>query len=202
MHRAKAEFDENLKRINDISAIITHLTIQVRMSEMDVGELLRSQIVYAVSALDKLIHELIKTGMIYTYQSLRAPTGAYKKYTLSLDVMKDMHSGLVPAENVLEQHIMLTHKHLAFQDPDKVSQGLSLIWAETHKWAAIASSLGGNEADIKTRLKNIVARRNQIVHEADRDLSSGLIQPISRADTNDIVDFITRLGNAIYSIVL
>ena len=40
----------------------------------DYSDLLRWQWAQSVSALDKLIHDLIRIGMVQTYQGLRTPT--------------------------------------------------------------------------------------------------------------------------------
>ena len=102
---------------------------------------------------------------------------------------------------ILEDIVVDNHKHLSFQDPEKISQVLSLIWHETHKWHRIANSLLTDENSLKIELKNIVIRRNQIVHEADVDLFTGSIQSINSTDVLNSVNFIYNLGIAIYSIV-
>lgn len=112
-----------------------------------------------------------------------------------------MNSGGTPPELVFSHHIAECHRHLSFQDPDKISSILPLIWSETHKWQAIARVMGLTESDVKTKLKNIVIRRNQIVHESDLDLSTGDIQSISQTDVQDIIQFLKALGDAIFSLV-
>jgi hypothetical protein len=53
----------------------------------------------------------------------------------------------------------------------------------------------------KTTLKNIVLRRNQIVHESDIDLLTGIEQDIVKEDVADSVTFISKLGNEIFNLV-
>ena len=108
---------------------------------------------------------------------------------------------LPPPEVIFENTIANNHKHLSFQEPDKVSAALSLIWIEDYKWQKIATCLGRSESNVKTELKNIVIRRNQIVHEADVDLMTGLVQNIIHTDVQVSVDFIEALGNCIYSLI-
>jgi hypothetical protein len=78
---------------------------------------------------------------------------------------------------------------------------LSLIWHENHKWQKIATEMGMTQNNLKTELKNIVIRRNQIVHEGDFDLFTGDIQPIIHSDAQQSVEFIDNLGNTIYDLV-
>ena len=56
-----------------------------------------------------------------------------------------------------------------------------------------------SSANLKTKLKNIITRRNQIVHEGDCfSVNSPLYQqPISILDTDDVNKFIAELANAI-----
>ncbi|MFN4146231.1 MAG: hypothetical protein ACK4GN_10440 [Runella sp.] len=54
--------------------------------------------------------------------------------------------------------------------------------------------------DIRNRLALIVDRRNKIAHEADFDFINGKKYPIDKLTTNDVVAFIEKLAEAIYSI--
>lgn len=202
MLRAKQIFDFGINRVRNIDSLFVHLTTILGFNPAEVSDLLRSEIVYSVSSFDRLMHDLVKVGMVDSFKGLRTPTNAYKNFSISLNQFDAINSASVPpAEFVFEQTIMASHKHLSFQDPDKVSEALSLIWHENHKWQKIATEMGMNQADVKTELKNIVIRRNQIVHEGDFDLFTGNIQPIIHADTQQSVDFINALANTIYDLV-
>jgi len=108
-----------------------------------------------------------------------------------------------------EREIFLKHKTLSFQDPDKITDALSYIWSEEHKWQKIhlkiiqpISTLQVmTEKDIKTYLKNIVARRNQIVHEADINIQNSSKEIMDADEANNIVQFIDALGKSIYECV-
>jgi RiboL-PSP-HEPN len=201
MVRAKQQFKDSIVRVKTLDALFTHLHITLHFRSIEIDDLLRSEIVYIVSALDKLIHELVRIGMLQSFSSTRLKTASYSKFPLNLNVLTNINSGAQPPTVVFERHIIDSHSHLAFQDPEKIANALSLIWSEIHKWQRIAVAMGTNEADLKTQLKNIVIRRNQIVHESDLDLSTGDIQPILQTDVQDIVNFIELLGETICSLV-
>lgn len=202
MLRAKQIFDSGIVRVRNIDSVFIHLTGHLGFNPIDVSDLLRSEIVYSLSSFDRLIHDLVKIGMIDTFNGLRTPTNAYKNFNISLSQFEAINSASIPpAEFVFGQTITASHKHLSFQDPEKVTEALSLIWHESHKWQRIATEMGVNQNDLKTELKNIVIRRNQIVHEGDFDLFSGNIQNITHADTLQSVNFIDKLGNTIYDLV-
>ena len=202
MLRAKQIFDTGINRVRNIDSLFVHLTTQLGFNPTDVSDLLRSEIVYSLSSFDRLIHDLVKVGMVDSFKGNRTPTNAYKNFSISLNQFDAINGASVPpAEFVFEQTITSSHKHLSFQDPDKVVEALSLIWHENHKWQKIAAEMGMNQNDLKTELKNIVIRRNQIVHEGDFDLFTGNIQPILQSDANQSVEFIYNLGNTIYDLV-
>lgn len=59
-------------------------------------------------------------------------------------------------------------------------------------------------ADLKTKLNNIVIRRDQIVHEGDCFTTSLPLQQqqINEADVDDVIRFVTELVNAIYDCII
>lgn len=202
MLRAKQIFDIGINRVRNIDSVFEHLTTKLGFNPTDVSDLLRSEIVYSLSSFDRLIHDLVKAGMVDSFKGNRIPTNAYKNFSISLNQFDAINAASVPpAEFVFEQTITSSHKHLSFQDPDKVVDALSLIWHENHKWQKIATGMGMNQNDLKTELRNIVIRRNQIVHEGDFDIFTGNIQSIFQSDTTQSVDFINSLGNTIYNLV-
>ncbi len=202
MLRAKQIFETGIIRVRNIDSLFVHLTTQLGFNSTDVSDLLRSEVVYSLSSFDRLIHDLVKSGMVEAFKGLRPPTNSYKNFNISLNQFDAINSASVPpAEFVFAQTITSSHKHLSFQDSDKVTEALSLIWHENHKWQKIATEMGMNQNDLRTELKNIVIRRNQIVHEGDFDLFTGNIQPICHSDTQQSVNFIDKLGNSIYNLV-
>lgn len=200
---AKKSFDDAIIRIRNIHELYTHLTFGLHFPEESVADILRSEIVYAVSAFDKLIHDIVKQGILEIFNSLRPTTNTYHNFPIC---MKQMHSILNPdptsnASAILEKIIITKHKFCAFQDPEKITPALSLIWQEEHKWQKIAARLSVSENDLKTELKNIVIRRNQIVHEGDLDAFTRGLQKIEESDVVRIVDFIEKLGDTIFTLV-
>ena len=181
----------------------------------DLSDLLRAEIVYSISALDKFIHELVKIGMIEAFNGQRIRTSKFEGFTLSAKTLEKVKETAIERslnpnrpplpdelpEYWFEREIVLKHKSVSYQMPTNIGDGLSLIWKEEHKWQKISLLMNINEKDVKTQLETIVARRNQIVHEADLDIQTGLKNNISNVDAKDSVDFIEKLGNAIFDCV-
>ena len=107
MHRAIDQFRENLKRARDLGALagaIEALTTQA----IDVSDLFRSQLVLAVSALDQLIHEIVRLGMIDAAKGQRKKTEAYYRFQLPITAVESAINGteqdLWIGESVRERH--------------------------------------------------------------------------------------------------
>ncbi|MEP6933807.1 MAG: hypothetical protein ABI988_07715 [Nitrospirota bacterium] len=175
------------------------MTVAVPMSFDD---LLRSKIVYSVSAFDKLIHDLIRVGMVEIFMGKRQSTPKYLAEPIPLRVAQQLRiTSTPPPELLFEQTVRAKLKALSFQDPDKVSDGLSYIWNEDYKWQRIATIIGRDEKIARTTLKLITARRNSIVHEADMDPTTHSKLPITRAESNGVASFLLDVGNAVCQLV-
>lgn len=206
MQKAFEQFNSNIKAVKEMDALYHHLTSDLKLPN-DLSDILRSQLVYAVSALDKLIHELVKTGMLQAFMNQRSKTSKFNSFSISLETYHNIQQTgqqqpntlqLEPPEYFLEQEIIVKHKYLAFQEPDKIADALSFIWEEKQKWQKIALLFNAPDDDIKKKLKSIVSRRNLIVHEADIDLQTNSRNSIEANDVKEAVDFIFKLGENIF----
>lgn len=201
MLQAYQQFEANITAIKELDALYAHLHNTLQLPN-DLSDLLRAELVYAVSALDKLIHDLVKTGMTETFIGSRNPTNKYKNFSLSMSTINDIRSATIPpAEVIFGSEVFNKNKTLSFQKPDKIADALSYIWNESHKWQSITSQLGlTDQKAVREKLKAIVDRRDQIVHEADLDYN-GEKNIVIYTDISDSVEFIKKLGKAIYTLV-
>jgi hypothetical protein len=201
MHRSKVRFDSAMQRIRQLDALYVHLSNNLHFPTDTISDLLRAEIVYVISAFDKYIHDIVRQGMVEIFTGVRQQTSAYKSFQISIEQFDLINSStsVPPPESVFESTVAAYHKHLSFQDPDKVAAALSLMWPEVHKWQRIAQCMGKTESDTRIELKNIIIRRNQIVHEGDIDLLTGQVQQIDHADTLESVNFINDLVTCIAS---
>ncbi|MGD0639231.1 MAG: HEPN domain-containing protein [Roseiarcus sp.] len=201
MLRAVAIFDASIVEARNLTALHGYLTQSVR-APYPFDDLLRSQVVYAVSAFDKLLHDLIRVGMVETYVGRRVPTDRYHSESITIQFHGELLAATVPPKEYLfEQEIIRKLGRLSFQDPEKVAEGLSLIWDEKHKWAKVADAMGQKPDDVRTTLKLITGRRNAIVHESDMHPLTNVKTPITTTDCNDITDFLQLCGRTIGNLV-
>ena len=78
------QFQENITRVQNLDGL--HVPSgNVTTSAVDLTDLLRSQIVMIVSALDLYIHEITRVGMLEVYNGGRPQTDAFLKFQVSLD---------------------------------------------------------------------------------------------------------------------
>lgn len=202
MLNAKRIFHKNIQQANELGVLFDHLNTMVTIPEQ-FDDLLRSQVVHAVSAFDKLMHDLIRIGMVKIFENQRPPTSKYLSETVAIQHLPSLAASAVPPPPVrFEEIIREKHSILSFQDPKKLADGLSYIWNESQKWQQIALGLGMSDEDARRKQRLIVTRRNAIVHEADLDPVTDQKQTISRAEATDIADFLLALGNRICDLVI
>lgn len=194
-------FRSSLTDAETLHALFTHCVSELKLPG-DYGDLLRMSLVYCLSALDKLIHDIIVHEMVEIYCGRRPPTPKYLSEGITLCHHGDLiNASLPPPEIVFEGIVREKISHLSYMDPDKLSDGLSLVWSEAHKWQAIADSIGRDKNLLRTELRNLFKRRNAIVHEADKDPSTDNKLPICIADAKRAKEFISDVGEAIFDLV-
>jgi hypothetical protein len=156
-----------------------------------------------VSAFDKLIHDIIRIGMVQIFVGERMPTKKYNSEPISIQFhFSLMNAEIPPREFLFEREIVRKLGYLSFQDPDKISEALALIWSENAKWAKISSAMGWTESDARTKLKLIAARRNAIVHEADRSPITNDLTAITLSECNEVTDFLQACGQAVTRLIV
>lgn len=201
MYSALILFRANIEEAKNLVALYEYLEHSVK-SPLSFDDLLRFQIVYAVSAFDKLIHDVIRMGIMEIFTCRRSPTPKYLAETISTLTYNDLISAtLPPKEYIFEQAIAKKLKIVSYQEPEKVAEGLSYIWEEKQKWQKIAAKMMIDDTTAKTTLKLIASRRNSIVHEADIDPSTNLKYSISKSECQSITSFLYQCGEAIVDLV-
>ena len=200
MQAAIEQFRTNIARTRDLGSIANVLAAQ-STSALDVSDILRAEMVMAVSVLDHYVHELVRLGMLDAYRNNRVRTPTFMNFQVSL-------AGAISAienssdEVWIEQEIRDKHSRQTFQSPGNIASAIRLISEEDDLWSTVASDIHMSRQDVRNTLRTVVDRRNQIVHEADMDPSfPGTRWPITAQMVDDAVDFIERIAEAIYVIV-
>lgn len=200
MKFAYNRFCNLIKDIDNVNVVYEYLEEKIRVP-IDTSDLLRWQWVQCVSAFDKFIHDIVRIGMIETFQKARSATPKYNTFLIDLQTYADMYNLPLSAAMIFEREIIKKHGYKSFQEPDKVADALSYIWGASDKWNEISKKIGMNKNDCITFLKNIVIRRNQIVHEGDYVDAHSDRQEIYKEDVHGVKGFILNLGQGIFDLV-
>jgi len=202
MLNARVVFNKNILQAQGLGILYDHLSSTLPMPEQ-FDDLLRSQIVNSLSAFDKLMHDLIRIGMVKIFENLRPSTSKDLNETVAIQYLSELSAEAIPPPAVrFEEIIRDKLSKFSFQDPAKVAEGLSYIWNEGQKWQQITIGLGITDDDAKRKLKLIVTRRNAIVHEADLDPITNQKQTITKSEAVDVSDFLSIIGNRICDLVI
>ncbi len=200
MKSAIDQFRENIVRVRSLGAIHGAIKAQTTIA-LDLSDVLRAQLVLAVSALDHYVHEVVRLGMLEIHAGQRNSTPTFLKFPISMeDVRQTM---VVPAStDWLETAIRSRNGWQSFQQPDNIANAIRLI-SDIRLWDEVAVSLGeGNPSRIKEQLKLIVERRNKIAHEADIDPTfPGRRWPIDEKLVDDTTDFIEQIVETIHRLL-
>jgi hypothetical protein len=199
MKNAIDQFRQNLIRVRHLSEIVSAVD-KLTTSAIEMTDILRAEMVLAVSALDFLIHELVRLGMLEIYRGSRTPTKAYLQFQAPMRLVQDGISNPTD-EGWLDEAIRERHGWLSFQQPDKIANTIRHI-SDVKLWQEVGGELGMEASEVKRRLKEIVERRNKIAHEADMNPTLlGQRSQISAPLVDDSVDFIEAVGEAIYKVI-
>lgn len=203
MKRAWDSFLVDIDNVRAVGELHRHLQKNLNIRGVDLSDLLRIQVVNTFSAFDRLMHEYVRLGLLEQLLGKRQLLEKTKTFSLDTQTYLELVGLGSSPEDEIKKHEVLSRrvtqllKTMTFQAPNKVSDALSYIWGDPHKWNKIAQGMGvKTEQDLKNRIKLYVERRNQIVHEADYDID-GSRRALEVNDVQDCISTIEELGRQI-----
>lgn len=188
MNIAIEQFNFLMKDTRQISNVYQHFNLPI------LDDLLRWQWTQSVSALDKYIHDVIRVGVIMTYTKQIIPTRSFSNFLIPLSILEDP----VLISTSFEQFVVRKLSYSSYQTPDKINEGLSLIWSEEHKWQCIADNMNLPKSYLTTKLNLIAQRRNQIVHQGDYPSYHLEKEELTMPQVTEVTDFIEKLVKTIH----
>lgn len=199
MQQAIEAFRESIGRAEHLGGLYKALS-GLTTAAVDASDLLRAQVVLAISALDYYIHEVTVLGMIEVFEGKRPRTPAFLKFRVSVGTISAGMS--TRSSSWFEAEVRERHSFLSFQQPDKVADAIRLF-SDVRLWQEVASKMASTDKALKDRLKLIVDRRNKIAHEADLDPSyPGSRWPIKTADVEQSLQFLRTLCENIHASIV
>ena len=200
MKTAIDQFRTNISRVRNLGTIFGALDSQTTLA-LDLSDILRAELVLAVSALDHFIHELVRLGMLEAYRGNRPRTKRFLKFKVSLE---NALTGIADnaGEGWIDSEIRTHNGYRTFQDPGQISEAIRLI-SNVPLWVNVSQRMGRAPEEVKEELHNIANRRNQIVHEADMIPSPFEERwPIDRMLVSNAVDMLEKIAEEIYNAVV
>lgn len=200
------EFQNNVAQIRQIGGVYSYLKDNIRLPITDIDDILRSQIVNVVSALDRYLHEKVRKGICDIFLGNRPITAKFKNFSLSSDtVMRiwgDSSLTIIGREMLINDAVSQSLKTLSFQQAVKIKDALSYLWDEPHKITVVAKEMGvpgatdnDKQRYLSQRLDLLVERRNQIAHESDMEVNGK--RAITKQEVDDAISFIEGFVNCL-----
>lgn len=198
MQLALDTFNLNMNRVRMLHGLHASFSSQTTAA-IDLSDILRAEVVLAVSAMDQYVHDLVRLGMIDCWRRVRTQTDAFRKFQITAGSAFDMLANNSQAENLFENEIRNKHGFSTFQQPDKIADAVRLF-SGVVLWDRVGSSLGITAGSAKSALALIVDRRNKIAHEADIDPTyPGQRWPIDRIIVENMLNTIDKTVVAIHT---
>ncbi len=202
MQRAIDTFRLNIQSVKQLDIIYNYLEIN-NVKTLDLSELLRAQIVLAVSALDTLISDILEIGLVKAFsEGKNLSTTDFAKFKIEMRTLSHIISAsdLSERSQILGEYIRNINTKSPYQDPKQVVSAMRLIGV-TDVWRKLADRMFiSNPDDVKNELANIVWQRHKIAHEADIDYLVQRKRIRDRNSTIQAVEFIEKICEAIYCI--
>lgn len=188
MSNIKTIFDRNISTVEDSIRLYQYLSSVPQKIEID--NILRSQIVILVAALDTYLHMKIRHYLM----------DSYCKSTGNTDITWEIEIATVFRSLAEDEQLILLEASLAkrmrresYEGSSSIEQTMKKLGIK-HIWRTIAADKQyGGADDVKRHLDLIVQRRNQIAHESDWDAANVCYRSISADDVNDSKEFIVYL---------
>lgn len=188
-------FRANISHARELGQLYNALS-KITTQALCIDDLLRSQIVMSVSAMDYYIHEVVRQKMIAIYEGTCPLVDGFKRFQIPL--IEAITGISTSSSQWVDAAIRQSHSYLSFQHPDKIADAIRFIHS-TPLWPALEKRIKTPANDLKNRLKLIVDRRNKIAHEADVDPTypTSTRWPITYRDASSATDFLEMLVEAI-----
>lgn len=217
MTNAIITFNACISDIRNMRVFYVYLSDHCNIPKDDLADLLRSELVNLVSAMDRFIHEIVRIGIINSYLGISPQTDKCKTIPMKFSTVKkviECRSRSTPpscneeiAEYWINKEVVAILSTMSFQKTDKIKDALSYIWDVSLKIPAIidkmqyafsGTTINNKQKYLEEKIDLIVSRRNQIVHEADYDISTHSKQAIDSSWLDDTILFIKEFIYSIY----
>lgn len=202
-------FEDAWRRCDEIRGL--HIYLEGALTgALSADELLRSEWVARVSALDLFVHELVTQKMVEIFEGRRPICPGYGRFSCSAETIQRVRNSTSASDATSAFHLDIKSKlvRITYQFPEDIADGIRMI-SSCELWNEIAIRRGATVATksviakgLKKDLSLVVERRNKIAHEGDLLPTTPRIPwPINRLDVDFAAQLICDLVRDIDAIV-
>lgn len=192
------QFNKNIENIRKKFDIYSTLTEKDLKEEAE--DILRSQVVFLMSALDFYMHEIAKYGLLKIFNGEKPKTSSFKNFLVSIETVQ---LALKNPESVdwLSEEIILRHSHETFMSDTKIKKVLAQISTKP-VYTDVAPIVCKDTKELNEKLNNLYARRNKIAHQSDREHGSINLNSINKDEVKNYIDLVDKFINEVHKILI
>jgi hypothetical protein len=196
------EFDENVQYAKAlIAGGIALQTQELQNFPAHPEDLYRAAWNQAVSAMDHWLHdELIDRAVVLANDVGNPRTPTMNNLKLPLEMVERTRS--VAMHVVFREFLEKEFRRRSFHGVTDISDGMKLVCHlnSDEIWSSVGRACAMTGQQAKVRHNDVIRRRNDISHRADRD-ARGQRQPMTEAEATAAVDWIDTLVNALQGLL-
>ncbi len=197
-------FRISIKRIKDRFEMVDLLYSQKKYEEA--SDVLRFQIVYAMSALDFFMHEAYCYGLLKIFRNEWPKTNRYHEYRVPLKLLEQAIYDRENIEYYLKETFIDLNSNYTFMSSGRMRELLNIITRED-EFSLIERKLKARNV-IRRHLRldriidQIYERRNKITHQTDINHGKDDQNKINKKDVRFYIDVISNFVEALYEIIV
>ncbi|WP_169946304.1 MGMT family protein [Microbispora sp. H11081] len=178
---------------------------QLGVGSFDVTDLYRAAWTQAVAALDHWVTREIVDRALSLALNPRVPRPPkFNSLSIPVELFERIHYGDESLGETFRAHLERHFSFMTFQNPDKIKEGFAYV-SRVNLWVKVADVLTDQDANnpitadgVRTRLREIAWRRNNIAHTADHDSGRpGQKTPITADQAETTIDWLETMAIAI-----
>jgi hypothetical protein len=183
---------------------------QLRVGAFDVHDLYRAAWVQAVAALDHWItREIVDRAVALAQDPSAIRPPKFNKIAIPVELFERVHHQAAPLDEAFRAHFEQTFGYMTFQSPEKIKDGFAHV-STINLWLRVAEIMDGDRSEgervtpdiVRSRLREIAWRRNNIAHTADWDADSPTQRAAITADeTVRTLDWLKAMATAVHEAV-
>ncbi|MFF3443899.1 MGMT family protein [Streptosporangium sp. NPDC002721] len=179
---------------------------RLRVGAFDVSDLYRAAWTQSVAALDHWVtREIVDRAVALALQPRVARPPKFSKLSIPVELFERVHHHDEPLGEAFRAHLEQAFAYMTFQNPDKIKEGFSHV-STVNLWVKVAEILTSQDSvapitsdGVRSKLREIAWRRNNIAHTADHDPDRpGQKVAISASEAEETISWLESIAIAIH----